>query len=1042
MKRLILLIIGVLLLLPAAIGVMQDAPPLRVEITGVNPTDLPTVVVTTSVFDRLGQPIFGLTSENFAITGELAERARIVSVENISDDDLAFSVVLAIDTSSSMADEPLARAKEAAITFINSIGPNDPVAIVTFDTREQLIQDYTTDKNTLINAINNLGFGGKTALFDGGLLSVETAANSPTSRRAVILLSDGAEFGGVSASARDAALSEALVRGVPVYTIGLGYGIDRSYLEDLSGNTNAKFYESPTPQQLLEIYTGLAATLRSQYVITIEADLPADGTSYDLEIQTTDTAGNSATARTALRAPIPVPIVTFDGLPAEPLTEATTVTAAVVADDGITSGEFVLDGASVLTGTEAPFSLTVDPVALTPGDHTLTFNATDANGDVGSVTQTFGVAALPPVVTLLGLPDGAISEQTTVLADVTGQTPAASVSYSVDGGEATVTEAPFAFTLDPYAFTPGDHVLSVAATNQGGLTTTVETPFSVAAVPPAVTVNGLAADQTVDASTSVEALVTQSQSPIQTISLSLNGEALGSTSGQISASALIDPVTLPPGPATLEVTATDTNGQSATTSIPFTVAAVPPAVTVNGLSADQTLDASTSVEAVVTQSQSPVQTISLSLNGEALASTSGQSSASALIDPAALQPGPATLEVTATDTNGQSTTTSIPFTVAAVPPQVTLSGIEAGETIEENRTVTLDVVSQTAVSGVRYLLDGVEIGSQTEAPFSFEIDVLAAEPGAHIFSAVVTNEGGDAQTDVAFIVAEGPSLTATALVPTNTPTLIPTATVNATGTAFAVAQATNAAATSTAEVQVQAAMTAQAESQANARATQDAQAAAATSTVAAQNALGAEAMTQTAVAQAEQDAQAAATQTAVAQAEQDALAGTQTADAQAALGAQSATQTADAQAAINAQSTQNAQATLEAQSTVDGMTTANAQAAIDAQATRDARQTATAESQAAQATEEATAAEPTSAGPDATVEPTEEVNIPATPTGDSATSSTPAPTLTPVEMITETQGAASGADNIIPIAVCIAGVLLLLVILFFVITGRRRQQQR
>jgi hypothetical protein len=920
-------------------------------------------------------------------------------------------------------------------------------------------------------------------------------------------------------------VSEALMRGVPVYTIGLGYGIDRSYLEDLSGSTNAKFYESPTPQQLLEIYTGLAATLRSQYVITIEADLPADGTSYDLEIQTTDAAGNSARASTTLRAPIPVPIVTFDGLSLEPLTAVTTVSAAVVADDGITSGEFVLDGASVATGTEAPFSVTIDPVALTPGDHTLTFNATDENGDVGSVTQSFSVAALPPVVTLLGLPDEAISEQTTVLADVTGQTPAASVSYSVDGGEATVTEAPFAFTLDPYAYAPGDHVLSAAATNQGGLTTTVETPFSVAAVPPAVTVNGLSADQTVDVSTSVEALVTQSQSPVQTISLSLNGEPLASTTGQISASALINPAALPPGAATLDVTVTDTNGQSATTSIPFTVAAVPPVVAVNGLNADQIVDAVVSVEALVTQSQTPVQTISLSLNGEPLASTSGQSSASALIDPAALPPGAATLDVTATNSSGQSVTLSIPFTVAAIAPQVTLSGIGAGETIEENRTITLDVVSQTTVSGVRYLLDGAEIGSQTEAPFTFEIDVLTAEPGAHIFSAVVTNEGGSTQTDVAFIVGEGPSLTATALVPTNTPTPIPSPTVNATGTAFAVAQAANAAATSTAEVQLQIAMTAQAESQAAARATQDAQAAAATQTAAAEAELGAAAMTQTAVAQAEQDAQAAtqtavaqaeqdaqaatqtavaqaeqdaqaATQTAVAQAEQDAQAATQTAVAQAEQDAQAATQTAVAQAEQDAQAaTQtavaeqqvalaattdaeatnqavNAQATLDAQSTVDSMTTANAQAAVDAQATRDARQTATADAQATldvqqtatadaqatldvqqtatadaqatldvQQTEEATAAEPTSAGPDATVEPTEVVNIPATPTGDSAISSTPAPTLTPVEMITETQGAASGTDNIIPIAVCIAGVLLLLVILFFVITGRRRQAQ-
>ncbi|MBZ0290384.1 MAG: VWA domain-containing protein, partial [Anaerolineae bacterium] len=155
---------------------MQDSPPVKLELTGANTSDFPTVILTANAYDRLGQPLLGLTRDNFAVTGELADRATIISVENITDNNLAFSAVLAIDTSSSMAGAPFDRAREAAISFVNSIGPNDPVAVVAFDSTERLVQDFTTDKTVLLNAINSLTYGGRTALYDGSLLAVQKAA--------------------------------------------------------------------------------------------------------------------------------------------------------------------------------------------------------------------------------------------------------------------------------------------------------------------------------------------------------------------------------------------------------------------------------------------------------------------------------------------------------------------------------------------------------------------------------------------------------------------------------------------------------------------------------------------------------------------------------------------------------------------------------------------------------------------------------------------------------------------------------------------------
>lgn len=928
MRRILLLLISIVLAVPVAIVAMQDAPPLRFEITGVNPTGLPTVVVTTSVFDRLGQPIFGLSQENFAVTGELADTARIVSVENVTDDNLAFSVVLAIDTSSSMAGYPLDRAKEAAVTFINSIGPNDPIALVTFDTTEELIVDYTTNKDVLINAINNLGYGGRTALYDGSTLAIETASRSPTTRRVVILLSDGAEFGGNSSSVRTTALDTAVRDGVSVYTIGLGFGIDRSYLQDLSRDTNAQFFESPTADELVTIYGNLAATLRSFYVITLEADIPADGNTYTLELQATDAGGNTATATADLRAPIPVPIVSLGGIPEGEISEVTDITADVAADDAITVGEFQIDGASVAILDSEPYTVTIDPALLSPGGHDLSFSATDESGDVGTVSQTIQIAALPSTASIVGLPEGEISEAVDVTLDVTGQTPGVSADYNVDGGESTtVSEAPFTFTVNPYDYEPGDHTLNVALTNAGGVSSTAQAAFSVASLPPQFEITGIEADQVIG-----------------------------------------DPTTV-------------------------------------------TLD--------VQDSQSPISTIQVAVGDTNIAEISGSSNASFEIDPAAFPFGPQTLTVTVSEANGQVTTQTLDFETVDFTPKITLSGVDAGETIDEDRTVAVEVVSQSPVTAVVYKLDGVEIGTQSEAPFSVDLNIAEVGSGSHILTVDVTNESGrTASEGLAFTVfaptnTPVPSNTPTAG-PSNTPTEVPptaTPTVDLTLTADVVAQA-QAAGTSTADAQVQELMTEQAVSAVDAQSTLDAQA--------------------TNDAQSTLDAQA----TDVAQETANARA---TSDVQAQANAQAtnnARATSDAQEALDAEQTANARATS------DVMTTANAQAALDAQGTLDARATSTAEARAtsAQATLNAQATE------EVTAEPTEDettvAQVPNTPTGEATLSGSPAPSLTPPELTTETQGAAADNSNILPIVVCIAGAILLLIVLFLVMRGRRQDQNQ
>ena len=90
MKRLVVLLIAILMVIPAALVVMQDnPPPINLQITGINRTEFPTVVVNATVTDKVGQPVLGLGQENFAVVGSLVDNMKIVKVENVTDDSLA-----------------------------------------------------------------------------------------------------------------------------------------------------------------------------------------------------------------------------------------------------------------------------------------------------------------------------------------------------------------------------------------------------------------------------------------------------------------------------------------------------------------------------------------------------------------------------------------------------------------------------------------------------------------------------------------------------------------------------------------------------------------------------------------------------------------------------------------------------------------------------------------------------------------------------------------------------------------------------------------
>lgn len=482
--RRILLVFLLMSLLPASIAMMQEdleAPRPRLEITGIDPSDSPDVQISANIFSSSGQPIRDLQASNFVLDGELAEVATVTDVQNITNDDLPISAVLVIDTSSSMSGGPILAAQEAARVFVNSLREGDSVAIIQFDTDVRLVQDYTTDRDVLQQAIDTLSFGGQTALYEASTFSVEVAEEAPSSRRSVILLSDGADFGDVSDNVRGDALEMARATGVPIYTIGIGFGTDRTYLRELAEGTSARNYEFPSTDELTSIYEQLAEILRSQYIISLDLEAPLDGTTYDFTVQADTAQGVTNVATGSLTTPIPVPIIAVTGIPAEPISEPTTATLDIRADDPLTEVTATIADSEMVVLSEEPYTVSIDPVDFIPGTYNLTVTATDVDDDRATTTTSFEIAALPSEVDinpdLTGLN---LTEETPVSVITAGQTTAERVVVSLGEEMFVLTEEPFEFTIDPMLLPTGEQTLVIDVTNTAGITSTFSQTINVA----------------------------------------------------------------------------------------------------------------------------------------------------------------------------------------------------------------------------------------------------------------------------------------------------------------------------------------------------------------------------------------------------------------------------------------------------------------------------------------------------------------------------------------------------------------------------------
>jgi Ca-activated chloride channel family protein len=232
------------------------------------------VNLTVSVNDKLGRFVAGLTKEDFEIFDDNIKQ----DVAFFSDDDAPISLGIVYDVSGSMGNFS-SRSLAMLRYFFDNSHTEDEFYVYAFNNRVQLVQDFTSLPEALLNRVTFIKAKGSTALFDATYAAVEKVREGRHHKKVILIFSDGEEN---SSRYSGRELQNLLKENdVQIYAIGMS--------EISSGAGTLKFIAEPTGGQALfpfdyasaeVVYTRLALMLRRQYVIGFYPSNVTSGTAW------------------------------------------------------------------------------------------------------------------------------------------------------------------------------------------------------------------------------------------------------------------------------------------------------------------------------------------------------------------------------------------------------------------------------------------------------------------------------------------------------------------------------------------------------------------------------------------------------------------------------------------------------------------------------------------------------------------------------------------------------------------------------------------
>ena len=286
-------------------GAQADDQQLDKEGTIKLDTDL--VLLDVSVVDITNNPVFDLKKEDFAVYEDKIQQ----TIEAVSREEVPLSFGMVIDTSGSMRSK-LQIVSDSALDLVKQMKQDDEAFLAQFKAEPELVQDFTTDRRELEDAIGELFTSGGTSLLDAIIATADYAQEKGKRRRkALIVITDGLEK---NSSVKEKEVMDALKEDdVQVYLVGFidEEDSEKSYfgkspakkakdlLTRLADDSGGRAFFPKDVSEMPAIAAQIAKELRTQYVVSYyPTNDKRDGTFRSLKVNVSPKGNRKLIART------------------------------------------------------------------------------------------------------------------------------------------------------------------------------------------------------------------------------------------------------------------------------------------------------------------------------------------------------------------------------------------------------------------------------------------------------------------------------------------------------------------------------------------------------------------------------------------------------------------------------------------------------------------------------------------------------------------------------------------------------------------------
>ncbi|MGC6085686.1 Ig-like domain-containing protein [Enterobacter hormaechei] len=525
--------------------------------------------------------------------------------------------------------------------------------------------------------------------------------------------------------------------------------------QDLSVNgTSANLAEGTVVTVILngKNYTATTAADGTWSLTVPAADLAGLGqASYTLNATATNGVGNSVSNTANLLVDTALPTVTINTVAGDNVINAAEVAAGQTLSGRVTNAEagntvtVTIGGNSYAATVQNNLSWSVNVpsdvlTALGNGSLSVTATVTNGHGNTGTGEREIAIDANLPglrVNTVAG--DDVINtiehaQNLIVSGSSDGLAPGTALTVTVNGKDyaATVladgTWRAAIPSTDVSAWPEGTVKISVTGDSAAGNPITISHDVTVDLATVAISINALATDDVINAAEKGADLVlsgaTTNVEAGQTVTISLNGRIYTTTvddSGNWTYTVpSADLAGLKDGDASVQVSVTNVNGNSASAGREYSVDATAPSVTINTIATDDILNATeaqSDLEISGTSTAEAGQTLTVSLNGKDYTTTVSANGSWTLNVPAAdlagLTDGSVTVTASVSDKAGNPASVDHTLTVDVTVPGVTIHTVAGDDVINAAEHNQAQIVSGSATGAAAGDKVTVTIGGQT-----------------------------------------------------------------------------------------------------------------------------------------------------------------------------------------------------------------------------------------------------------------------------------------------------------------------------------------